>query len=206
MIKLLGSVPRQVYVACSGGVDSMVAVDFLKNRHDVHVLFVHHGTAASDHGMLRVFDYCDEYNIPVLVKYLHAERDQNQSQEEFWRQERYSFFDELDTDWPVVTAHHLDDCVETYVWSMCHGTGKVVQYRRGRVIRPFLLNAKQELISWAQRHSLEWHEDASNQNIKYTRNLVRHEVLPKLLAVNPGLKTVVKNIVKRNFELDLYQN
>lgn len=206
MIKLLGSVPRQVYVACSGGVDSMVAVDFLKNRHDVQVLFVHHGTNASDHGMLKVFDYCNEHDIPVLVKYLHKECNQGQSQEEFWRQERYSFFDELNTDWPVVTAHHLDDCVETYVWSMCHGTGKVVQYRRGRVIRPFLLNTKQELISWAQRHNLEWHEDASNQNIKYTRNLVRHEVLPKLLTVNPGLGTVVKNIVKRNFELDLYQN
>lgn len=206
MIKLLGKLPREIWLACSGGVDSMAALDFLKNNHEVSVLFVHHGTQASDLGMLRVFEYCEREDIPIVVKYLQAAKPKDQSEEEHWRQERYDFFDNLDNDWPVVTAHHLDDCVETYVWSMCHGTGKVVQYRRGRVVRPFLLNTKQELINWALRKNLSWHEDASNQNTRYTRNLVRHSVMPELLKVNPGLATVVKNIIQRNFDLDLHQS
>ena len=206
MIKLLGKLPQKLWVACSGGVDSMAALDFLKNNHSVSAVFVHHGTEASDHGMVKVFEYADDNDIPVVVKYINAVRPKEQSQEEFWRQERYDFFDELNNDWPVVTAHHLDDCVETYVWSMCHGTAKVIPHSRGRVLRPFLLNTKQELIDWATRKNLSWHEDASNQNTRYTRNLVRHNVLPELLKVNPGISQVVRRIVQRNFDLDLHQS
>lgn len=205
MIKLLGTLPRELWVACSGGVDSMAALDFLKNNHDVSVLFVHHGTEASDQGMIRVCSYCDEQGISMVVKYINNTKPKDQSQEEFWRQERYDFFDDLGNDWPVVTAHHLNDCVETYIWSMCHGIAKVIPYRRGRVVRPFLLNTKQELTNWATRKGLKWHDDASNQNTRYTRNLVRHEVMPKILQINPGIEQVVRRIVQDNFDLDKHQ-
>jgi len=205
MIKLLGKLPREIWVACSGGVDSLAAVDFLKNNHRVSVVFVHHGTEASDQGMIKVCEYADTHALPVVVKYIDTHRPRQQSQEEYWRRERYEFFDELHNEWPLVTAHHLDDCVETYVWSMCHGRGKVIPHRRGRVIRPFLLNSKQELIDWAELHGLSWHDDASNHDIKYTRNLVRHEVLPQVLRVNPGIAQVVRRIVKDNFDLDRHQ-
>lgn len=206
MIRLLNNLPRELWVACSGGVDSMTALDFLKNNHRVSVVFVHHGTDASNAGVSVVGKYCEQNHIPLVIKMITGNKPKELSTEEYWRDCRYDFFNELNNDWPVITAHHLDDCVETYVWSMCHGTAKVIPYRRGKILRPFLLNTKQELVSWAQRHGLEWHEDASNQDTGYTRNLVRHEVLPKLLTVNPGLSTVVKNIVQRNFDFDRYQN
>jgi tRNA(Ile)-lysidine synthase len=180
-------------------------VDFLKNNHRVSVVFVHHGTEASDLGMRTVMEYAALHDVPVMVNYISTNKPSELSQEEFWRHQRYDFFDSLNNDWPVVTAHHLDDCVETYVWSMCHGTGKVVPYRRGRVLRPFLLNTKQELQNWAERRSLTWHDDASNADVKYTRNLVRHEVVPQILRVNPGIHQVVRRIVNDNFSLDKHQ-
>jgi len=205
MIRLLDQLPRELWIACSGGVDSLAAADFLRRNHQVSMIFVHHGTEASNQGMQTVMEYADKNNLAVVVNYISESKPARQSTEEFWRHQRYDFFDSLNNDWPVVTAHHLDDCVETYVWSMCHGTGKVIPYRRGRVLRPFLLNTKQSLIDWALRKGLTWQEDTSNTDIKYTRNLVRHEVLPKILQVNPGIHSVVRKIVQNNFSQARYQ-
>jgi tRNA(Ile)-lysidine synthase len=126
---------------------------------------------------------------------LSNNRRPDQSWEEFWREERYRFLERLDG--PVVTAHHLDDAVETYVWRMCHGRSDTIPYRRNNIIRPFLLTAKAQMKNWAVRNSLQWVEDASNQDTNFTRNHIRHRVIPELLTVNPGLyKIVVKQIKK----------
>ena len=57
MIKLQGKLPRKIYVACSGGIDSMAALDFLKRNHDVFVLYFNHGT---HHGM-KAMKFLDKY-------------------------------------------------------------------------------------------------------------------------------------------------
>jgi tRNA(Ile)-lysidine synthase len=198
MIKLLGKIPAEIYVACSGGVDSMAALDFLRRRHDVTVIFVHHGTENSTLGQLVVAEYCTQHQIPMLVSQIDLSlKTAAVSWEEFWREQRYQEFDRLDL--PVVTAHHLDDCVETYIWSMCHGTAKVIPHQRNQVIRPFLLNTKQCLAEWCQRHQVSWHDDTSNWDTKYTRNRVRHDVMPRILEINPGIHKVVRRIVEKKF-------
>ena len=116
------------------------------------------------------------------------------SQEEHWRDQRYTF---LRTLGPVITAHHLDDCVETYIHSALNGTPKVIPMIRNNVLRPFLTTRKSELISWCQRHDVPWIEDTSNQDSKYMRNYIRNELMPHALRVNPGLHTLVKKVVEK---------
>jgi tRNA(Ile)-lysidine synthase len=79
-----------------------------------------------------------------------------------------------------------------------HGTPKVIPLTRNNVIRPFLTTPKSEFISWCERKELEWCEDLSNQDEKYTRNYVRKHLVPHALKVNPGLHTVVKKIIEKN--------
>jgi tRNA(Ile)-lysidine synthase len=205
MIKVLGKIPHSVFVACSGGVDSMAALDFLRRRHDVVAIFVHHGTINSTQGQKVVAEYCSQHDIPMFSSFIDmSKKSASDSPEEFWREQRYHEFDLLKM--PVVTAHHLDDCVETYVWSMCHGTAKIIPYQRNLVIRPFLLNTKTQLESWCQRHAVPWCEDTSNRDTRYRRNLVRHEIMPKILQVNPGIHKVVRRIVEKKFEESIDTN
>jgi tRNA(Ile)-lysidine synthase len=112
--------------------------------------------------------------------------------EEFWRDERYNFLSQLGT---VITAHHLNDCVETYLWSSIHGNPKIIPSIRNNVIRPFLATPKIELINWCIRKNINWCEDTSNDDVKYQRNFIRKVVVPQAYKVNPGLDKVVKKMV-----------
>ena len=193
MIKLLVPLPKTITVAFSGGVDSVAVVDFLSKKHDVTCAFYHHGTENSERAMKFVAEFCTERRLPLLLGWLNKEKPKEKSYEEFWRDERYNFLSTLGA---VVTAHHLDDCVETYIWSSLHGKPKVVNLVRGNVIRPFLTTRKNEFVDWCNRKNLTWCEDTSNEDVNYTRNYIRKNLMPHALHVNPGLYKTVKKIVE----------
>ena len=194
MIKLQGKLPRNLFVACSGGIDSMAALDFLRRNHEVTVCYFDHGT---DHSR-RAFDFLVEYTaqqgLPLMHSKILRDKHKDESWEEFWRDQRYRFLHKLRG--PVVTAHHLDDCVETWIMSSLNGTGKWIPYRRDNVVRPFRLNRKRELELWANLKGVPHIEDDSNRDTCYTRNYVRHEMMPHVLRVNPGIhKTIRKKVI-----------
>lgn len=193
MIKLLVPLPKKLTVACSGGVDSMAVVDFLKRKHDVTLAYFNHGTEHGEKAMKFVAKYCSDNNLPMMYGQCISEKRKEESQEEYWRRERYDFLSHIG---PVITCHHLDDCVETYIWSSLHGTPKVIPLTRGNVLRPFLTTRKDEFKSWCIRHDVPWIEDESNQDTKYMRNYVRNVMMPHALHVNPGLHTLVKKIIE----------
>lgn len=190
MIRLLGSIPRRVTVACSGGVDSMVALDFLSKNHTVDVAFFDHGTEHSALAKKFVMDQCNRRRLKLHVgKITDKNPARGVSLEEHWREERYNFLKTFDT---VVTAHHLDDVVETWIWSSLHGSSSLIPYNRGNVIRPFLLNTKHELEEWARRKSVEFIQDESNNDLHHIRNYIRHKLVPHALVINPGIRTMIK--------------
>ena len=201
MIKLQGKVPRKVYVACSGGVDSMAALDFLKRKHDVFVLHFNHGTDYGFKALEFVSNYCADNDIGFLTNVTGQEREKQarESQEESWRSIRYDWLERC-TERQFVTGHHLDDCVETWVWSSMHGTGKWIPYRRNYVVRPFRLTRKRDLEMWCRLNNVPWIEDDSNEDIHYTRNYVRHEMMPNVLRVNPGIHKTIAKKVKQDVE------
>ena len=193
MIKLTVPLPKQITVACSGGVDSMAVVDFLSRKHEVTIAYFNHRTQHGEKAAEFVSRYCGDNNIVMPYGSPRSQKGSKESQEEYWRRERYEFLSELG---PVVTCHHLDDCVETYIWSSLHGTPKVIPLTRNNVIRPFLTTRKQDLIYWCESHNVPWIEDESNKNSRYTRNYIRNELMPHALHVNPGLPKLVKKIVE----------
>lgn len=197
MIKLQGKLPRQLYVACSGGIDSMVVLDFLRNNHEVRVLHFNHGTAHGEEAEKFVTQYCRKNDIGYIVDRAKGTIPPGASKEAWWRERRYAFFDKYDVH-PIITAHHLDDCVETWVWSSMHGNPKIIPYRRNRVVRPFRLNRKRDFELWASLKQVPFIQDESNENIHYTRNFIRHEMMESVLRVNPGIHKVIAKKVKED--------
>lgn len=196
MIKLLTPLPKKLYVACSGGVDSMAALDFLRRKHDVTAAYFDHYT---EHGILAkhwLWHYCQSNSIPFVASELKKQKDPDLSWEEYWRNERYAWFESLNT--TVVTAHHLDDAVETWVWSSMHGNPTLPHIERGNVLRPFLSTTKQELMDWCIKKNVPWYDDMSNTDTKYMRNYIRHEVMPVVQKINPGIqKTIKKKLLSK---------
>lgn len=196
MIMLQGKIPKDVYLACSGGVDSMAALDFLTRKHRVEVLFVNHGTETSEKSLEVVTSYCFRRGFNVYIKHIdNSQKKSSQSQEEFWRNERYEFFHSIKNK-PVITVHHLDDCVETWVWSSLHGKSKIIPYSHKNVIRPFRLTRKKNFELWCNLNNVQWHEDESNKDTRYTRNYIRHKMIHHIEQVNPGIyKTIRKKVI-----------
>ena len=204
MITLLGKLPRSVTMAVSGGVDSMAALSFLSRRHQVRAAFFHHGTDASEQAYEFLFDYCARRGINLITDRLHDNRAAGVSPEEHWRDARYAFLHSIsDT---VITAHNLEDSVETWIWSSLNGTPKLVPYTRQNIIRPFITTSKRDLISWCERKGVPWCEDSSNQDVQYTRNYIRHQLMPHALRVNPGLNKMIKKKLVDRYTKDLYTN
>jgi tRNA(Ile)-lysidine synthase len=193
MIRFLGKLPRKCVVAFSGGVDSVAVTDFLLNgKRDVHLAFFHHGTATSDEAEAFAKEFSKERNLTLSIGRISCEKPPGESMEEYWRNERYRFLSMYE--FPVITAHHLGDAVETWIFNSLHGNPRVLPYQRNNIIRPFLITPKSELIDWAEKKGLKWVEDKSNNDLKYMRNLIRHKIVPEAMVINPGLDKVVKKM------------
>jgi len=190
MIVLQGKIPPQVYVACSGGPDSMAVTAFLAKKHDVTVCYFNHGSVHGNSANTWVKDASDQLGLKFISSTVSRDKFKQESQEEYWRNMRYEWFHSLQG--TVVTGHHLDDCVETWIWSSLHGQGKLIPYSNQNVIRPFRLNQKLEFTSWCSRNSIKYLTDPSNSDNKYMRNLIRNQMMPHVLAVNPGIHTVIR--------------
>jgi len=201
MIKLQGKLQRKkLMVSVSGGVDSMAALDFLRRSHDVEVFHYNHGTEYGEHAEDLVRDYVRQYKIPFQFRGMDKkECPPGRSKEDWWRENRYKWlnmFAETYTGYQIITCHHLDDCIETWVWSSMHGKGKIIPYNNGQgVIRPFRLTTKEQLRLWADLNSVPYLEDDSNKNLCYTRNYIRHEMMPHVKRVNPGISKLIKKKV-----------
>lgn len=195
MLKIQRTIPRKVGVAVSGGLDSMAVLHFLSRNHDVTAYHFNHDT---DHGQRAdefVANYCFDHKINLQRGLLQKDKPKDKSMEEHWRHERYDWLHSFDE--TIVAAHHLDDCVETYVFKMLHGTEGIIPYNYFNVIRPFRLTARVELEKYASKHRVPYLKDPSNDNTMYIRNYIRHELMPKMLTVNPGLhKVVLKKVLQ----------
>lgn len=198
MITIQGKIPRKVYVAVSGGVDSIATLHFLSRNHEVTAVHLNHNEGNSNDAEDCVRSTCDRLGCKLIVKRITANKPSRLSLEEFWRNQRYELFHTLPS--VVITSHHLNDCVETWVWSSLHGEGKIIPYSNRNVIRPFRLTEKVSFERWAKNNSLSWVEDKSNNDLTLTRNYIRNVMMPNILVVNPGISTTIKKKVKQSYD------
>lgn len=192
MIKILGKIPMKCVIAFSGGVDSVAVTDFLLcGKREIELAFFHHGTKASDEAEIFAKEFSAKNKLHLTVGRINHEiSKKGLSQEEHWRNQRYSFLESLGK--PVITCHHLDDAVETWIFTSLHGDSKLIPPKRGIFLRPFLVTEKRELIEWANSKNLAWVEDESNKDLKYARNRIRHAIIPEALKINPGIKKILR--------------
>ena len=195
---------KRLLVAVSGGVDSMVLLDLLRDLSYIigvaHCNFQLRGEE-SDLDQQLVKEYCNTHDIPFYQKNFDTDLPK-QSTQMAARTLRYEWFEALvqteHYDW-VLTAHHADDNIETLLMNITRGTGieglTAIPEQNGRILRPFLKYYKSEIVDFAKTHGIEWREDRSNQSDDYTRNIIRHHLIPQLTKLHPkALENTSKTI------------
>ena len=199
MLRVLGKLPRELVVAVSGGPDSMAILDFLSNNHDVTAAYFNHGTPFGEECKHFVKDFCEERDIPFVLGINYFDCPPEKSMEEHWRDERYKMFRTFHK--PVVTAHHLDDVIEWFLFSSLHGQGKIIPHKNKNVWRPFISTPKRELLDWCNRKDVPFLSDPGNEDRKFMRSIIRHDIIPHAQKVNPGMEKTFKKIVEREYDL-----
>jgi len=197
---------RPFILACSGGVDSMAIADFYRRGGKKFLLaYFNHGTPQANDMEMLVFDYAVKHKVDWAFGKLSDFRDKekHESPEEYWRNARYEWLNEIADDRPIVTAHHLDDAVETWIFSALHGNPKIPRVVFGNVHRPFLTNEKSQFIDWCVRNEVAWLEDKSNQDEHYPRNRIRNKLLQECFEINPGLKKVIRKKILAQANVDI---
>lgn len=176
-------------IAVSGGKDSMVLLDLVKDW-DIVVAHVNHKKrSASEVEEKYLVDYCNNLNIPIEVMHLvNSDVDNFQA---YARNKRYQFFKEVlekhHAD-DVMLAHHGDDLVETVLMSMTRGTGLkgLVSMQEEsivndlNIIRPLIKYSVEDIINYINTNKITYFEDKSNREDNYTRNRFRMNILPEL--------------------------
>lgn len=193
MIHQLFNIERnqKFILAFSGGVDSVAIADFYnKGNKNFELAYFNHSTPQANDMQEFACKFARNNNLKLNIGKLEGDKDKSLSKEEFWRIKRYEFLNSFNL--PIVTCHHLNDAVETWIFSSLHGEGKVIAAKNENVWRPFLITPKKVLIDWCVKNELNWFEDKSNTDVNYPRNRIRHNIVPECLKINPGLEKVIK--------------
>lgn len=193
---------RRVVLACSGGVDSMVLLHLLRQtavRNKLLVVHINHQLQAMAGQWAQfVAQQCQD----VAHKIIDVEvQDLGQGLEASARYARYQAFEQLlGKNDLLLTAHHLDDQVETLFLRLLRGSSlsglsAMQAWRpcgRGMLYRPLLEVTRARIIDYAQAHNLQWIEDPSNTDTQYDRNFLRQQVLPLIAQRWPQYQQTVE--------------
>ena len=197
---------KKLLLAVSGGIDSMVLVHLFQ-KMDFEIALAHCNfqlrkeESLGDEQFLR--DYSDAENIQAFFTSFNTEafaEDYKISIQVAARELRYKWFHELleteHLDY-VITAHHADDNLETFLIHLTRGTGldglTGIPQQNGKIIRPLLDFSRVQIEEYAAKNHIQWREDSSNSSDKYLRNKLRHNVIPVLKELNPSLLQSFKN-------------
>ena len=196
---------KKLLLAVSGGVDSMVLLDlFYKLKFDIciaHCNFQLRGKE-SDADELLVREMCQDGYISYFIESfdtLEFAKENKLSIQLAARKLRYDWFQELlllGFEY-VLTAHHLDDNVETFLINFTRGTGLEgltgIPVQNENIIRPLLPFSRDEIENYAIDNKIQWREDSSNASDKYFRNKLRHNIVPTLKELNTGFLDSFQN-------------
>jgi tRNA(Ile)-lysidine synthase len=192
----------RVLVAVSGGIDSVVLTHLLhRYGYTIGLAHVNFGLreAESDADAAFVENMARQYGVPYHHTGFDTEAEAKQRGESIQvtaRQLRYAWFGQVRTQYAyryVATAHHLDDVLETVLLNLTRGTGLTgltgIPICTAEVVRPLWFASREQIEAYAREQGLTWRDDASNATDKYARNRLRHQVVPVLKELNPGLLT-----------------
>lgn len=210
---------QRVVVALSGGADSMALLHILLSLREEYDLclsaaHVNHRLRGeeSDRDEVFVREECRRLGIPmeVLTADLPAlSAEKKLGIEECARMVRYDFLERLTASGGVAaTAHHLNDQLETVLFHLARGTGLAglcgIPPKRGNIIRPLLGCTRQEIEEYCTGNGISYVVDSSNLSDDYTRNYIRHHIVPQFEALNPAFPTVVGRMTENLSQIQRY--
>lgn len=208
----------RVLCAVSGGTDSMALLHYLwKLGCQVTAATFHHGIRPNAEKDVRFVEgWCREREIPCVIgrgDVPEAAQAAGETVEEAARRLRYAFLEEtaqrVGADY-IATAHNADDQAETVLLRLLRGTGLKglggIPPRRDRIIRPFLSVTREEIEDYCKENNIPHREDETNTDTAYTRNFLRHEVMPLLRSRNPNLSTTLSRTAESLRQDEAYLN
>lgn len=201
-----------VAVAVSGGSDSMALLHYMQSNAGLYgfkviALNIEHGirgeTSVRDTDFVK--NYCDKHGIGIVcyrVDSLSYAREKKLSVEQSARELRYNcFYDCIESGKcdKVATAHHLRDNAESVLFNLFRGTGikgltGISANYSDKIIRPFLSVSKEEIDDYIAKHSIPFVTDETNLSDDYTRNCLRHNVLPEIKKIFPEAEKCIARL------------
>ena len=201
----------KLLIAISGGLDSVVLLHLCYemglNLALAHCNFNLRGNE-SDADEDFVLELADDLDLEVFIESfdteIYAEKNKLSIQMAA-RKLRYDWFETLAKQLgfdAVLTAHHADDNLETFLINFTRGTGLEgltgIPIINGKFVRPLLPFSRENIETYAKENHLKWRDDSSNASTKYMRNKLRHDVIPILKVINPSLlhsfETTITNL------------
>ncbi|WP_435579118.1 tRNA lysidine(34) synthetase TilS [Gilvibacter sp.] len=191
---------KRILLAVSGGLDSCVLLDLMR-RQAVDIAVAHCNyqlrgdESNADHQLVK--QLAKKHNLVLHDVVFDTKTMLDTTKESLQmlaRRLRYSFFDDLcdahGYDY-VMTAHHADDALETFLMNWSRGSGvkglEGIPRQNGTILRPLLDFDRQVLLQHANANDLQWREDSSNASEAYLRNQVRLTIVPALKEVFPNI-------------------
>ena len=201
------------WIAYSGGLDSHALLHVLasiQNKIKPKLIAVHinHGISNdADLWVKHCQKICEDYEIEFQIFSVDLSHKSDKGTEAFAREKRYKVFENLISNNDLLlTAHHMDDQVETILLQLMRGAGpdglvgmpQAREFSKGFLLRPLLGYSREEIHDYALSESLSWVEDESNKSNKYDRNFLRNRIIPELLTRWPGNLNFSASFMIRN--------
>lgn len=189
-------------VGFSGGADSSAIVHYLHSRCK-NLICVHINHMIRGEEALRDELFCKKICMEYGVKFLSYRVDvpalakaRKKGIEETAREERYNIFNRILNDNPeykcIVVAHNSDDNAETVIFNLARGSGAKgisgIDASNGNIVRPLIFATKREIIDYCLANNIEYVHDSTNSDTDYTRNHIRHKIIPEIEKINPSFK------------------
>ncbi len=188
----------RVLVALSGGADSMALLHVLlsiKEEYRLHMsaAHFHHGIRGeeADRDEEFVRRACETLGVPLTVGHGNVPQKAEESGkglEECAREMRYAFLEQTAQGARIATAHTLSDCEETFLFHLSRGTSlhglTSIPPVRGSIIRPLIACSRSEIEAYCLQNNISYITDSTNNSDEYTRNRLRHHVVPELKKCN----------------------
>lgn len=210
--------PSRLIVAFSGGVDSRVLLELAAQYAQIHgieccAVHVHHGLSNNaDHWANQCQAWCEALSVPLAVERVSLDINSGESVEKLARDARYQAFQQHIRQGDVlVTGQHIDDQLETFLLALKRGSGpkglssmaQVMPFGEAFIVRPMLSVTRAGIEEFARNMGLTWVEDESNQDLRFDRNFIRHQVSPTLTDRWPSFRESVSRSAQLCAEQEL---
>jgi tRNA(Ile)-lysidine synthase len=200
----------KILLTVSGGIDSMVMAHlFYKQHYNIGIAHCNFSLRAgdSDKDEKFVHQFASDHNIPFYTTRFETKafaKMNGLSVQMAARELRYKWFEEIRMkngyDF-IAVAHNLNDNIETLLINLIRGTGLTgmtgMKPISNRVIRPLLFATRKDILTFSDQHKIAFREDKSNADTKYTRNKIRHLVIPVLKEINPSIEITLNETAER---------